>query len=85
MTFSDLKSRDDGREIFFEARDEVGTYRFVLSAEMLDDECGDEASEQDRVSWVQEHMAGILSTLTARRGGGFVTAPYGRVLVEEIT
>ena len=85
MKFSPLCTRDEGREIYFTGSEFDRKYRFTLSREMLDDECGDTASEADRKAWVEAHMPGVISALKARTEGGRVTPPYNRVLVEELS
>lgn len=82
MKNSPLCSRDDGREIYFTVDDGDTKYRFTLSREMLDDECGADASEEQRKSWVKNNLAEILNI---RPEGAPYSPPYNRVLVEELS
>ncbi|MDA8585752.1 hypothetical protein N9L47_05690 [Rhodobacteraceae bacterium] len=79
MKTSPLCSRDDGREIFFTARLEQTKYRVTLSREMLDDICGDDATEKDRKAWVTTHKPEITASLN----GLTRLAPYDRASIEE--
>ena len=81
MKHSPLCSRDDGREIYFTVNDGDTKYRITLSREMLDDACGDAATEETRKDWVTSHLAQILN---ARPEGAKISPPFNRVLVEEI-
>lgn len=81
MKHSPLCTRQDGQEIHFTAKDDAGKYRFVISRELLDAACGNDASEAHRKEWVTAHMTEILST---RTGSGGANAPFNRILVEEI-
>ncbi len=84
MKFSDLQSRDNGHEVFFTALDGKQKFRIVMSRELLDDECGDAATEAERHAWVNTHMPGILDAMIARTDGGTIEPPYNRVFVEEL-
>ena len=85
MKFSPLCTRDEGREIYFTARDDLDQkFRFTIPRAMLDEEVGAEADEAARKAWVGEHMPGILSAMTAREAGGRVKPPFNRVLMEEL-
>lgn len=59
-------------------------HRISVPLEFVQDEIGDAATEADRLAWINANMAQILETRTARKSGGIVKAPWGRVLVEEI-
>ena len=59
-------------------------YRVTVPREMLDDEVGNGASEDERRDWIHAHLAQILGTVTARETGGIVSQPWGRLVVEEL-
>jgi len=59
-------------------------YRIVIPRELVDEEAGDGASEEDRLGWLHAHLPQILSAYSARTEGGWVKDPWSRVLVEEI-
>lgn len=82
MKHSPLCTRDDGKEVYFTVDDGDTKYRFTLSTEMLDDECGDAATEADRKAWVQNNLAHILNV---RPEGAPFSPPFNRVIVEEIS
>ena len=80
-----IDSREDGRELVVHVQVDAKDYRLVLPREMLNDECGDDASESDRRAWAMDNLGGIMSAIGARDGGGWVKAPFDRILVEEIS
>ena len=59
-------------------------YRLLVPQDLLDDELGAEASEETRRDWIESNLASILSAYTARADGGWVKAPWNRILVEEV-
>jgi len=59
-------------------------YRIVVPREFVDDEAGDDASEEDRLAWLRRHLPQILSAYSARTEGGWAKDPWSRILVEEI-
>ena len=59
-------------------------YRLVVPRDFVDDEVGDDASEEDRIVWLRDNLPNILGAYTARIEGGWVKAPWDRILVEEI-
>ena len=81
MKHSPLCSRDGGNEIMFTAKDGETKLRFVVSRELLDDECGTAANEAARKTWVKNHLPDILGL---RAGMSSETPPLNRVRVEEI-
>ncbi len=80
MKHSPLCSRDGGTEIMFTAKDGDTKYQFIVPRELLDDECGDAASEVARKTWVNNHLSEILAVRT----GLATQSPFNRVRVEEI-
>ena len=64
----------------------VGTenVRLVVPDELLDDELGQYTPTDAREAWIADNLPQILSAYTAREGGGWVKAPWNRILVEEI-
>jgi hypothetical protein len=58
--------------------------RFVVPDELVSDELGSDADEIRRRRWIEDNLAAILGAGTARLQGGLVTAPWGRVLIEEV-
>jgi hypothetical protein len=68
----------------FEFDGSESRYRAVVPREMLDDEAGDNATEEERVAWVERHLPQIFGAVTAVETGGILTEPWNRVLVEEI-
>ena len=80
-----ITSRDDGRELIVHVQLDGTDYRLVLPREMLDDECGDDASEDTRRDWTRDNLAGVMSAIASRDGGGWIKAPFDSILVEEIT
>ena len=64
--------------------DADGKHRISVPLGFVRDETGETATEEERVAWINANMAQILETCTARKSGGIVKAPWGRVLVEEI-
>jgi len=81
MKHSPLCSRDDGREIYFTAKDGAQKLRFTLSQNLLNEICGDDAAEPARKTWVTDNMSNIL---TLRTNPDSAEAPFDRILVEEI-
>ena len=61
-----------------------GRYRVTVPRAMLDDEVGHGASDERCRSWIQDHLAEILGTVTKRETGGIVGQPWGRIAVEEL-
>ena len=78
---SPICARDEGREVFFTARADGTKYRLTVPREVLDDACGDDASEADRKAWARAHVPDILATLTSATAA----APFDRIRVEEIS
>lgn len=79
-----IESRKDGKELVLMLQVDGQQFRLVAPQELLDDECGDGADEAARTAWVKKHMPGIMSAIGARHDGGWLKAPYNRILVEEI-
>lgn len=79
LKHSPLCSRNDGREIYFTAKDGEAKFRFVVAREVLDDVCGDMATEKTRKAWVKTNLTNILDVRL-----GAATAPFDRVHVEEM-
>ena len=77
---SPLCSRSEGREIYFTARIDDRKYKFTATEQMLDDICGNAATEPSRKAWVKDNTPAILD---ARLPNGS-SAPYDRVRIEEI-
>ncbi|MEI4195481.1 hypothetical protein [Roseovarius sp. E0-M6] len=61
-----------------------GRYRIVVPREFVDDELEEGASDDQRHAWLIDNLPHILGAYTARIDGGWVKAPWDRVLVEEI-
>jgi hypothetical protein len=59
-------------------------FRLVVPRDFVDDEVGGAATEADRLNWLRGNLAQILAAYTARIDGGWVKAPWNRVLVEEV-
>ncbi len=59
-------------------------YRITVPGDMLDEEVGATADEPARRAWIERNLSKILGAVTARETGGFVTQPWGRVMIEEI-
>lgn len=78
---SPLCSADDGREIFLTAKTPVTKFRLTVPRELLDDECGDAASETERKTWVETNIPQILAALP----GSITRPPFDRIRIEEIT
>ena len=78
---SPMCARDEGREVYFTAKTDGKKYRFTLPRALLDDACGDAASEADRKDWAKAHVPDILATLTSATAA----APFDRIRVEEIS
>ena len=64
--------------------DADGKHRISVPLEFVEDETGKQATEEDRLAWINGNMAQILGTCVARNSGGIVKAPWGRVIVEEV-
>ncbi len=60
------------------------SYRIVVPCDFIDDETGGPADEDTRLGWLRANLPNILETYTAKVGGGHVSAPWSRVLVEEV-
>lgn len=60
-------------------------YRLLVPRSLLDDELGADATDDTRRGWIENNLPNILSAYTARTDGGWVKAPWNRVLVEEVT
>jgi len=60
-------------------------HRVTIPRAFLDDEVGPDATHDARIDWIDANFANILQAITARQSGGIVQAPWGRLLVEEIT
>ena len=82
MKHSPLCTRDEGREIYFTVNDGDTKYRFTVTREVLDGECGADAGEETRKAWVTDHLADILN---ARPEGAPISPPFTRIIVEEIS
>lgn len=68
----------------FEGPGTEGRFRVVVPKEMVDQEAGHHLSEDERLTWLRDHLPQILQAYTARVGGGRVKEPWDRVLVEEL-
>jgi hypothetical protein len=73
----------DREAYVLDAADADRRFRLLVPLDFVREETGAEASEQDRLDWLQSHLPGILEAWTAREGGGIVREPWGRVIVEE--
>lgn len=58
-------------------------YRLLVPKDFLDDELGANASLQAQTDWIEANLPQILAAYTARTEGGWVKAPWDRVMVEE--
>lgn len=85
MKVSPPCTKDEGREVFFTARVDAQKYRLTVPRALLDDTCGEAANETARKAWVKAQMPDIKAWLTAKINGAAVSAPYQRILVEEIS
>lgn len=81
MKHSPLCSWDDGREIYFTAKDRTQKLRFTVSRDVLDRNVGDTAPTSARKSWVKDNMSDILNI---RTGDGTIAPPFDLIHVEEI-
>ena len=59
-------------------------YRIVVPREFVEDETGGTAQDTDHHAWLRARLPQILAAYTARIEGGWVKAPWNRVLVEEV-
>jgi len=73
------------RSFIFPLDGDHAGYRAIVPAEFLDDELGEGSTQREREDWIIDHMVDILGAVTARMGGGIVTEPWSRVMVEETT
>ena len=73
-----------GDDYLLRLEGDQGRYRVTVPRAMLDDEVGDDASDERCRSWIRDHLAQILGTVTARETGGIVSQPWGRLVVEEL-
>ena len=60
-----------------------GRYRVIVPRELLDDEVGDDRTEEASVAWIEERMPQIMQAYTARTEGGWLNPPFNRIYVEE--
>ena len=82
MKQSPLCSRNEGREIYFTVNDGTTKYRFTVPQDVLDGECGADASQAARETWVRDNMPDILN---ARPEGAPISPPFTSIIVEEIS
>ncbi|MDF1726380.1 MAG: hypothetical protein P1U53_01405 [Sulfitobacter sp.] len=75
----------DRKAHLIEGIDGAEQYRLLVPRDLLDDELGPDAPDAARDTWIKDNLPQILSAYTARSGGGWVKAPWNRILVEEIT
>ena len=73
-----------GDDYLLRLEGDEGRYRVTVPREMLDDEVGDSASDEQRRAWIRANLANILGSATARVTGGFAKQPWGRIIVEEL-
>ena len=73
-----------GDDYLLRLEGEERRYRVTVPRAMLDDEVGDDTSDEQRRSWIRTHLAEILGTVTKRETGGIVSQPWGRLVVEEL-
>ncbi|QFT59667.1 hypothetical protein FIU94_12605 [Sulfitobacter sp. THAF37] len=84
MEPNQIESRNSGKELVLMMQVDGRQYRLTAPEDMLNDECGIDADEATRTAWVREHLPGIVSAIGAREDGGWLKAPYNRIMVEEI-
>jgi hypothetical protein len=58
-------------------------YRIVVPEDFVQEEAGAGADADARLEWLRANLPQILAAYTARVEGGWVKAPWDRVLVEE--
>ncbi|MCZ7675979.1 MAG: hypothetical protein M5U35_09095 [Roseovarius sp.] len=59
-------------------------YRIVVPRDFVEAETGGSAPGTDHYEWLRANLPNILAAYTARIEGGWVKAPWNRVLVVEV-
>ncbi|GLO74259.1 hypothetical protein MACH18_13390 [Phaeobacter italicus] len=56
----------------------------IVPRELLDDEVGDDASQQEREAWVERNIEQIMEAYTAKKEGrGWVRSPFNQIAIQE--
>jgi hypothetical protein len=76
-----FKMAPDGRGIMFTVKGPAEEDIVIISEEFLDDEVGDDSTNDERQTWVEEHLDKIMEAYNAISSGGIVTKPFDRVIV----
>jgi hypothetical protein len=81
MAVQIIESRDGGREFVISVDMEGDAPTAVVPRELLDDEVGSEAPEDERRRWIANSDANIAAAVEARLRGGQATPPFDRIVM----
>ncbi|MDF0600926.1 hypothetical protein P1J78_09300 [Psychromarinibacter sp. C21-152] len=59
-------------------------YRLIVPRELAEDELGGTPDDAECAAWLKAHLPQILQAYTARTEGGWMKAPWDRVLVDVV-
>jgi|GEM_PF-2039346 len=84
LKHSPLCSRDGGCELFFTVKKDAAKFRVTVPRNMLDDACGQAATEASRKAWAKANMPTMLQ-IVETRPNTVNQPPFNQILVEEIS